>query len=154
MPDISLAHETQGELNDRIRRNTTRNVKDQQLRAITINNCTLKDKIEELVDVTAEWKLDILGIAEAKLKGEGMRTVHNGYVLIHTGKSNDTRHGVAILLSPEIANQVINTAYVNERIIGITISLKCRQFDIVQVYAPQQGRTKTEKDQFSRIYKI
>lgn len=36
-----------------------------------------------------------MGIAETRLKGEGMIAVHNDYVLIHRGKSNDTRHGVA-----------------------------------------------------------
>lgn len=44
---------------------------------------TLKDKIGELADVMTERKLDILGIAETRLKGEGMRMECKDYVWKH-----------------------------------------------------------------------
>ena len=108
----------------------------------------MRDKQEEIIELMKERKIDILGLCETRLKEEGRKTIHNDYQIIWKGRNQDSKHGVAFILTPEMANKVISINYKNERIIGIDIDLKHKQISLIQVYAPQQGRPVREKEEF------
>ena len=49
------------------------------IRLGTINLNTLKDKEEEIVMMMEERDIDILGLCETRLPGEGTKLIHNNY---------------------------------------------------------------------------
>ena len=115
----------------------------------TINASTLREKEEELVEVMGMRGLDVLALAETRLKGRDDRTIHENHRLISSGKDGG-RHGVAFLLNENIASCVEQVKQVNERIIGLDLKLETG-VSLIQVYAPQQGRPAAEKEEFYRL---
>ena len=95
-----------------------------------------------------ERNIDIMGICETRLEGEGMEKIHNDFQLIHKGMNNERKYGVAFILAPNFADRVGKIDYVNERILGITLHLGKGKVSLIQVYAPHQGRPQEEKEFF------
>ena len=115
------------------------------MRIATVNVSTMRDKQEEIIELMKEKKIDILGLCESRMKEEGRKTTHDDYQIIWKGRSQDHKHGVAFLLTPEMAHRVTRVNYKNERIIGLDIDLKHKKISLIQVYAPQQGRPIQER---------
>ena len=92
--------------------------------------------------------LKILGLAETRWKGTGHIKLHNDYELLYSGNENDTRHGVGIIISPEISHLVEKIYNISNRMIAITFNLSNYKLSLIQTYAPQQGRPQEEKDDF------
>ena len=113
----------------------------------TINCATLKDKEEEVVEMMKRRKLDVLGLAETRVRGEGRKIVHGDYTLVWKGK-DDARHGVGILVSPDLAKGIERIHYISERIIGCVLRMREEKIGVIQIYAPQSGRTTEEKEHF------
>ena len=91
--------------------------------------------------------LAIVGISETRLKGKGNKLIHDNNRLIWSGSANG-RHGVAIILSEDLADRISNVKSVNERILCVTLKIKTQHLNIIQVYAPQQGLSEQVKDEF------
>ena len=47
-----------------------------------INVFTLNGKLEEVVELMLERNIDIMGICETRLNGEGMKKIHDDFQLI------------------------------------------------------------------------
>ena len=118
------------------------------MRIGTINIGTLRGKEEEIVDIMEKKKWSIMGMGETRYKKEGSKVIHNNYQLFYKGKDHDTKHGVGIIVTPEVSSRVEKVFYLNERIIGIRLNMGKTRCGIIQVYAPQQGRSNEEKDRF------
>ena len=89
----------------------------------TINIGTLKDKTEEIIHTMEYRNLKILGLAETRLKGSGQRRLHDDFELFFSSENENTRHGVALILDPNIALFVERVLYINSRIIAITLNI-------------------------------
>ena len=83
-----------------------------------------------------------LGLREVQKK-----VLHENYKLIYRG-NDDGRHGVGVLLAPEMAPCVEKIDSVSERNLSISYKTKIIAFTLIQVYAPQRGRPSFAKDQF------
>ena len=94
-----------------------------------------------------ERRLEIVGLCETRIRGKGEKTLHENYKIIFSG-NDDGRHGVALMLSPLLAEMVDSVDCRNERIVCITLKIKQTKIGIIQTYAPQQGRSLREKEQF------
>ncbi len=108
---------------------------------------TFKDKEEEIIEMMKERKLEIVGLCETRIKGKGEKTLHENYKIIYSG-NEDGRHGVAIMMSPLMAERMDSMDCRNERVMGITLTIEQTKISIIQTYAPQQGRSLREKEQF------
>ena len=119
----------------------------------TLNIGTYTDKEDEILDLMKRRKIDILGVAETRHRGkEEGRDLGDGYVLIYSGVEFGTRkHGVALMLGPKLSPYVQKVRLVNERLMNCTLRIKNQNFNIYQVYAPQQGHTQEEKDNFMEL---
>ena len=117
------------------------------IRMATINVSTLKDKEEEIIEMMKARRLDILGLCETRCKNSGQRRLHEDYKIIYSGV-DDGRHGVAFMLTPQIAETVDSIDHKSERILGITLKLRDQKISVIQIYAPQQGRSIEEKEEF------
>jgi len=57
---------------------------------------------------------------------------------------------MGFIVNPDIAKFIDNIEQIDERIISISIKLKESGLSLVQIYAPQQGQTAVEKEEFYR----
>ena len=71
----------------------------------TINVGTYNNKEDEILDMMKERKLDVLGMAETRHRGESAgQDLGDGYVLIYRGVDAGIRkHGVAMIVGPRLA---------------------------------------------------
>ena len=94
-----------------------------------------------------EKRLDLLGLCETRLKGNGNRIIHEDGRLFYSGEE-EGRHGVGIALSPILKYIVVDIQQESCRIMSVSLCLGEIKISIFQVYAPQQGRPSMEKDTF------
>ena len=99
----------------------------------------MRDKEEEIIEVMKERKLTVLAMSDIRLQGCGDRKILEDYRLIYIG-GQEARHGVGLVLNPELAPLVERVSQVNERIVCVDIKLQYAGISFIQVYAPQQGR--------------
>ena len=96
-----------------------------------------------------ERNLDIIGLCETRLTGEGTKILHDDYQLFYKG-GMEARHGVGFIVTKELAERVGYLNYKSERIISFSLGLGNCKASFIQVYAPQQGRPQDEKEEFYR----
>ena len=94
-----------------------------------------------------------MGMAETRHRGkEEGKDLGDGYVLLYSGVGEGVRrHGVAMILGPKLSPYIQNVRLVNERLMSCTFRIRSQNFNVYQVYAPQQGHTQEEKDDFMEI---
>ena len=88
-----------------------------KLRCATINLATYTNKEEEILDLMEEKKIDLLGLAETKHRGEETgRELRAGYILIYKGIDEGRRkHGVAMIAGPRISPLIQEVKLISER---------------------------------------
>ena len=69
-------------------------------------------------------------IIQTRIKGNGERVLHGDYKLFFSGR-DDTRHGVGVVLAPEIAPYVEEVQHVSERIVTISVWIRFRKFSLI-----------------------
>ena len=89
--------------------------------------------------------IDILGLCETCLPGEGNKLLHDNYQLFFKG-GRDTRHGVGVIVNEALAARIVHLCYKSDRIISFSLKVGPTAISFIQVYAPQQGRPQEEKE--------
>ena len=117
------------------------------LRIGTINLSTLRGKEEEVITLMKERNLDMLGLCETRLSGNGTKLLHDNYHLFYSG-GREAKHGVGVIMREEFAEKVGYLVFKNERILSYSLVLGTHKLSFIQVYAPQQGRPVEEKEEF------
>ena len=69
---------------------------------------------------------------------------------MYYGGGLNTRHGVGVIVTKELAEKISYVIYKSERIIIFSLKLNGYGISFIQVYAPQQGRPQEEKEDFFR----
>lgn len=64
---------------------------------------------------------------------EKEKTLHENYMVTYCGNDNG-RHGVAIMISPLLAERMDSVDSRNERVVGITLSMEEITISIIQTY--------------------
>ena len=118
------------------------------MRIGTINASTLEGKEEEIVEMMGERRLSVLGVCETRLNGKGCKVLHRDYRMLFTGREGERKYGVALILSPEVADRVEKVVHKNDRMMAVVLKLGDRRVGLIQVYAPHQGRPLNEKVEF------
>lgn len=91
-----------------------------------------------------------MGLAETRHCGrESGKDLGGGFVLMYSGSENrGNQHGVAMILGPRISQYIQEVQLINERLMKCTLRIKNRLYHIFQIYAPQSGKTREEKEAF------
>ena len=118
-----------------------------RLRIGTINISTLRDKEEEIIMLMKKRRMDLLGLCETRLSGEGTKLLHEDYQLFYSG-GREAKYGVGFIASKEMAERIGHVRGAGERIMSLSLNIGVRKISLIQVYAPQQGRPQQEKDEF------
>ncbi|GAB0098907.1 hypothetical protein DMENIID0001_147140 [Sergentomyia squamirostris] len=110
----------------------------QMFKMATWNVFSLTGKEYELVKEAQGYQLDIVGLSSTKQKRSGPVDLPNGWKLF-LSSVEPTRYaqaGVGVLLSPLLADKVLEIWEQSERTMGLKIQLEKTTLAVVQVYAP------------------
>ena len=118
-----------------------------KLRIASWNVGSLTGKGRELVDVMQRRKIMILCIQETKWKGKSARMLGEGYKIYYAGEST-RRNGVGIILHPELQESVTDVQRVSDRLMCLKLVRDRKVWHIISAYAPQQGCSEEEKEDF------
>ena len=94
-----------------------------------------------------KYNLDMLGVSEMRWTGSG-KIVSDGITVYYSGGESKHERGVGILLNQKTAGAVIQWEPVNDRIIMVRLQSRYTKVTIIQVYAPTNTASDTEKDEF------
>ena len=94
-----------------------------------------------------EMKINIMGISETRRKTSGRRVLHDPYICMESGDPTG-KYGVAIIVTPEVANRIEDFKPINNRMAHMTVNFGREKAIFIILYAPQQGRTDEEKEEF------
>src|SRR5271155_2395050 len=102
------------------------------------NVTTLAGKEPELVEEAIRYRLDIVGVSSTKRKGKGTMALDHGWQLFYSGvdPSIHAQTGVGFLISPRLAEGVVEWKPVSDRAALLRLWLKGKTVTLVQVYAP------------------
>lgn len=88
-------------------------------------------------------------IQETKRKGKGQMIIGE-YLLIYSGVKENMRakEGVGIMIHKKYVDSIKGISYVSERIVRIRIEINKTKLNIVSVYAPENCRSQTIREDF------
>lgn len=100
-----------------------------------------------LVNDLRRYAVDIAGISEVRWLKRGETTV-DGYRFVYCGKERERQAGVALVLSPRAQAALRSTTIVSERLIMARFKSQHGYTTVMQVYAPTDAASQSEKQAF------
>lgn len=120
--------------------------REKEWRVGTINIGTLTGKSREIADLVERRRVDILCLQETRWKGKKSKDLAGGHKLIYSGDTG--KNGVAIVLSKDIRDKLVQVKRRSERVMNIKLSEGKTTLSVISAYAPQVGCEEADKDQF------
>ena len=106
------------------------------------------ERLAQVLKEMDSYKLDILGVSEIRWTGSGKITVATGYVMLYSGHPDSHIHGVALIISKEKVNTLLEWEPVNERMIRARFNSKYCKLTIIQCYSPTNEAADEDKDRW------
>ena len=102
------------------------------------NVSSLTGKEQELVCEAPQYRLDVVGISSTKRRGSGTVELNGGWKIFYSGvdAAMSAQAGVGLLVSPNIAECVVDWVPLGGRVCLLKLRLQERSLCILQVYAP------------------
>ena len=102
------------------------------------NVSSLTGKEQELVCEAQQYRLDVVGISSTKRRGSGTVELNGGWKIFYSGvdAAMSAQAGVGLLVSPNIAECVVDWVPLGGRVCLLKLNLQERSLCILQVYAP------------------
>ena len=117
----------------------------------TWNVGSLTGRSGEIEDTLERRKVDVCCVQETRWKGEGARVLRtrNGkkYKLFGKGFVAGLS-GTGVIVEEKLIEKVVEVVRVNERLMMMKIIVGKSLVNVVSAYAPQVGRSQSEKDEF------
>lgn len=112
----------------------------------TWNVTTLRMKEEEVIREMTRYSIDILGLSEGKVRGNGMKKTGGAKCIFVGVTEGRAKCGVRIIVAERLVNCIrswrcIRCVMIRLRVAGVWMTL-------VQVYAPTDDRDSETKDAF------
>ena len=103
--------------------------------------------IFELEEELARIKFDIVGISEARIKGEGCITLNNsGHNLYYRG-GDTCQKGVGFVVHKDVAGNVTSFKGISDRVAQLTIKVNAKyKINIIQAYLPTFSHSDEDVD--------
>ena len=99
---------------------------------------SLTGKERELVCEAQQHRFDVVGISSTKRRGSGTVDLNGGWKIFYSGvdAAMSAQFGVGLLVSPNIAECVVDWVPLGGRVCLLKLKLQERSLCILQVYAP------------------
>ena len=108
---------------------------------------SLRGREDELVEEMVKYSLEVLGVSEMKLQGNGARAVGKG-VCFSGVQEGRAKAGVAVFLSKKIGKCLREWKCVSEKVVKIRLRMEGVWVSVVQVYAPTEDSKEEVKEGF------
>ena len=118
-----------------------------KIRMGSLNVGTMKEKVEEVIEMMIRRRLEVLSVQETKWKGDRARVLSANFKIIHAG-GDGISNGVGVIVNEDIAKNIIRVERWNGRIILVWLMAHKQIFCIASAYAPQVNRPVAEKREF------
>ena len=108
-------------------------------------------KVAQLAAEMRRYRLEILGVSEARWNQFGEAELATGELFIYSGKENkDDVHerGVGIMLSARAKKSLMEWEPIDDRIITARFDAKIQKITVIQCYAPTNNAEPNEKEEF------
>jgi exonuclease III len=96
--------------------------------------------------------IQIMGIANTRTKFccFNSKEIQEKYVLMRSGVDNTQRatHGLGFVVHPEKAKHIVETIFISERLMLITINENSKNTTIIQIYAPCNDNADEDNNKF------
>ena len=109
---------------------------------------TMNGREQELVEEMKRCRLEVLGVSETKVRGNGVRMIGDTTCVYSGVQGGRAKAGVAILLSERFGRYLKEWRCVDERIVWIRLKVDGVWVSLVQVYAPTEDSSAASKDEF------
>lgn len=103
-------------------------------------------KSAQVTNEMKKYRLDILGVSECRWTGAGRKTMNDGTVILYSGHESKHIHGVAIVISKEKANTLLEWEPINDRLIRARFNSAHTKLTLVQCYSPTNEAEEEVKD--------
>ena len=106
-------------------------------------------KLSQVVKEFDKYRLNFLGMTEARLVGHDKKFLNSGHTLLHSGRK-DGKHeeGVALLLSKEVSRSLLEWKPLGSRMLRARFGGKYTKLTLVVCYAPTELAEEEVKDGF------
>ena len=120
-----------------------------KIRVATWNVQTLfqAGKLANVIGEMRRGGIAIMGVAEARWTGSGCFTSESEELVIYSGADTHER-GVAIILSKEVKNSLMEYRAISDRIIYVRMRAAPVNISLYQIYAPTAAAEEETKDGF------
>ena len=108
-------------------------------------------KQAQVIKEMDRYNVSILGIAESRWTGHGIKRTETGHTIIYSGVENHHIHGVAIIMDLKASKALIEWEPISERIIRARFESKYCKLTFIQVYAPTNEKEDEVKDDFYNL---
>ena len=113
----------------------------------TWNVRTLTGKELELIGEMKRYSLDVVGVSEGKMRGNGMKTVE-GVNCVYSGvQEGRAKPGVAIYMAEKLAVYIKEWKCISERMVLVRLKIRVEWVCFVQVYAHTKDSTVEEEEE-------
>ena len=107
------------------------------IRIGTWNTRTLRPETIQAISTTiTEYNIDILGIGEHRMSGQGHFRTECGELMIFSGGKTSGQNGVGFILSKQMERALLGYNPTSDRIMTIRIQAQPVNYTFIQVYAP------------------
>ena len=92
------------------------------------------------------YRLDILGVSECRWTGSGRQVSHDGSTILYSGHEDTHIRGVALVISKQKANTLLEWEPISDRIMKARFNSKHCKLTIILCYAPTNESDKEDKE--------
>ena len=108
-------------------------------------------KQAQIIREMDRYNISILGVAEARWTGQGLKNTESGHTIIFSGCKDHHIHGVAMVMNRKASKALIEWTPISERIIRARFDSKYCKTTIIQVYAPTNDKEDDIKEEFYNL---
>ena len=112
-------------------------------------NVRTMNKASKLAQVIREMKryiMDILGVSKCRWTGSGRQMTHDGSTILYSGHEDTHIRGVALVISKQKANTLLEWEPISDRIMKAHFNSKHCKFTIILCYAPTNESDTEDKE--------
>ena len=109
-------------------------------------------KLAQVIREMKRYRLDILGVSECRWTGSGRQVTHDGSTILYSGHEDTHIRGVALVISKQKANTLLEWEPISDRIMKARFNSKHCKLTIILCYAPtNESDTEDKEDWYEQL---